>query len=336
MSLSNSGRAERPSGNAAAPAVAVAGLRIEFPFPDGRWLPVVEGIDFELNRGEILGFVGESGSGKTMTALSLLGLVPTPGRITGGRVALNGRDVQALDTKSWSRIRGNEIGMVFQDALSGLNPVRTVGSLLVEAVRRHQAVSRAEARERALSTLAAVGVPSPAERLGVYPHQLSGGLRQRVMIALAIINEPSVLVADEPTTALDATIQAQILELLQEQAAARAVLLITHDIGVAAAVCDRIAVVYAGRLAEAGDVVTTLQHPRHPYSAGLLNAVPRFHRARRALVPIAGSPPSAADVLAGCAFAPRCPNAIDRCPDDRPPLTEHDGRLLACWNPADG
>jgi oligopeptide/dipeptide ABC transporter ATP-binding protein len=206
---------------------------------------------------------------------------------------------------------------------------------LIEAVRRHRDVTRAEARDRALATLSDVGIPSPAERLGVYPHQLSGGLRQRVMIALAIINEPSVLVADEPTTALDATIQAQILELLQEQAATRAVLLITHDIGVAAAMCDRVAVVYAGRLAESGDSVRTLQHPRHPYSAGLLNAVPRFDRDRRALVPIAGSPPSPADVLPGCPFAPRCPNAVDRCPGDRPPLVEHDGRMLACWNPAD-
>lgn len=316
-------------------AVAVDGLRVEFPVADGEWVPVVDDVSFRIGLGEVLGFVGESGSGKTMTALSLLGLVPSPGRVTTGTIRLSGREVQRLDAKAWSELRGNEIGMVFQDALSGLNPVRTVGSLLIEAVRRHRDVHRREARRRALDTLQAVGIPRPLERLGVYPHQLSGGLRQRVMIALAIINEPSVLVADEPTTALDATIQAQILELLQEQAETRAVLLITHDIGVAAAACDRVAVVYAGRLAEHGDVVRTLQHPRHPYSTGLLSAVPRFDPDRRALVPIGGTPPSAADILPGCAFAPRCPNALERCPEDRPPLAEYDGRLLACWNPVD-
>jgi peptide/nickel transport system ATP-binding protein len=328
MSLSDSGPAD-------APAVAVDDLRVEFPRRAGGAVRVVDGVSFRIRRGEILGFVGESGSGKTMTALSMLGLVPTPGRVAAGTICLNGREVQGLDTKAWSRLRGNEIGMVFQDALSGLNPVRTVGSLLIEAVRRHNDASRDAARRRALETLRAVGIPNPAERLDVYPHQLSGGLRQRVMIALAIINEPSVLVADEPTTALDATIQAQILELLAEQAATRAVLLITHDIGVAAAVCDRVAVVYAGRLAELGDAVTTLQHPRHPYSVGLLNAVPRFDPDRRALIPIAGAPPAASEVLPGCAFAPRCPNAIDRCPFDRPALAERDGRRLACWNPVD-
>lgn len=319
-----------------APVVAVDGLRVEFPFPGRGWLPVVEDVSFTIARGEVLGFVGESGSGKTMTALSLLGLVPDPGRITRGRISINGREVQSLSAKEWSELRGDEIGMVFQDALSGLNPVRSVGSLLVEAVRTHRDLSRAEARRRALETLAAVGIPQPDERLDVYPHQLSGGLRQRVMIALAIINEPPVLVADEPTTALDATIQAQILELLEEQAETRAVLLITHDIGVAASICDRIAVIYAGRLAEVGGAVLTLQHPRHPYSVGLLEAVPRFRQERQALVPIGGTPPTPVDVLDGCAFTPRCPNAIDRCPVDRPPLLEEDGRLVACWNPARG
>ncbi|MDX1450694.1 MAG: ABC transporter ATP-binding protein [Acidimicrobiia bacterium] len=315
--------------------VSVEDLRIEFPFGGRTWLPVVDGVSFEVRRGEVLGFVGESGSGKTMTALSLLGLVPEPGRITRGRIMINGREVQDLDIREWARLRGAEVGMVFQDALSGLNPVRSVGSLLVEAVRRHRDVGRPEARRRALDTLSAVGIPQPEERMGVYPHQLSGGLRQRVMIALAIINGPTVLVADEPTTALDATIQAQILDLLRAQAESRAVLLITHDIGVAAAICDRVAVVYSGRMAESGDVISTLQHPRHPYSVGLLNAVPRFRPDRKALVPIAGAPPTPSDVVPGCAFAPRCPNALERCPTDRPSLVADGHRLLACWNPVD-
>ena len=313
--------------------LTVEDLRIEFPDADGRWHPVVDGASFSLRRGETLGFVGESGSGKTMTALSLVGLIPEPGRVAAGTITLEGRPLQGLSGHEWSLIRGAEIGMVFQDALSGLNPVRTVGSVLVEAVRRHQSVSRSEARQLSIEGLGSVGIPKPTERVDVYPHQLSGGLRQRVMIALAIVNQPTVIIADEPTTALDATIQAQILDLLSELVQDSALLLITHDLGVAASVCDRVAVIYAGRLAEVGRRDDILGRPRHPYTAGLLRAVPSFERDRVPLVPIEGMPPPPAEVLAGCAFAPRCPNALDKCPTERPPLVETESRLLACWNP---
>jgi oligopeptide/dipeptide ABC transporter ATP-binding protein len=315
--------------------LSVRDLRIEFPDDEGRWFPVVDGVGFDLRRGETLGFVGESGSGKTMTALSLLGLVPEPGRIARGEIRLKGESLRGLGTREWSKIRGRDISMVFQDALSGLNPVRTIGSVLVETIRRHQDVTRGEAREQALEVLAAVGIPEPAERIGVHPHQLSGGLRQRVMIALAIVNKPSVIIADEPTTALDATIQAQILDLLADLAQDSALLLITHDLGVAASMCDRVAVIYAGRLAEVGSVDSILGDPRHPYTAGLLEAVPTFRPERRPLAPIEGAPPSPANVAVGCPFAPRCPRALARCPDDRPVLESLEGRLVACWNPHD-
>ncbi len=320
---------------AAPPLLTVTDLRIEFPYGGADWVPVVDGVSFELRRGESLGFVGESGSGKTMTALSLLGLIPAPGRIGAGRIELNGRRLDGLRGEEWAQVRSREIGIVFQDAMSGLNPVRSIGSILIETYRRHNDVSRGEARARVLEILEDVGIPAPAERLGVYPHQLSGGLRQRVMIALAVINRPAVIIADEPTTALDATIQAQILDLLRALVRDAALILITHDLGVAASICDRIAVIYSGRIAEVGTATEVLGRPRHPYTAGLLAAVPSFEPDRRPLVPIAGTPPTPTDVVPGCAFAPRCTRALDRCPTDRPVLELQGDRLLACWNPVD-
>ena len=331
-----SGVAEVSARDRTETVLAVDGLRIEFPRGDGTWLPVVDGVSFELRRGETLGFVGESGSGKTMTALSLMGLVPRPGRVSAASIVVNGHRVDELSGRDWSSIRGSEIGMVFQDALSGLNPVRTIGAVLVEAARRHREITRSEARALAIDTLGAVGIPKPEERIDVHPHQLSGGLRQRVMIALAIINRPAVIVADEPTTALDATIQAQILDLLGELVEESALLLITHDLGVAAAICDRVAVIYSGKLAEVGSVDRILTAPRHPYTMGLIRAVPSFGAERRPLVPIPGAPPAPGEAVAGCAFTPRCPNALDRCPAEQPPLAELDGRLVACWNPHRG
>jgi oligopeptide/dipeptide ABC transporter ATP-binding protein len=310
----------------------VEDLTVEFPDGHGGWVQVVDEVSFELRRGEALGFVGESGSGKTMTARSLLGLVPRPGRMRG-RIELNGREISRLPDRKWNDIRGGEIGMVFQDAMSGLNPVRTVGSLLGEVVRRHQGLTRAAARRRAIDVLRAVGIPSPEERVDAYPHQLSGGLRQRVMIALAIANDPAVIIADEPTTALDATIQAQILERLTALLQDSALIMITHDLGVASAICDRIVVVYAGRLAEVGDAYRVLVQPRHPYTAGLIRAVPRFDQDRAPLSPIPGSPPKPSDIPDSCPFAPRCVNATDRCRQSHPPLEEHDGRLVACFHP---
>ncbi|MFA9432025.1 ABC transporter ATP-binding protein [Egicoccus sp. AB-alg2] len=330
-------RVEEPTPVKATPAAAdtplleVDELTVEFPVGGGRWLPIVDRVSFSLHRGEALGFVGESGSGKTMSARALLGLVPRPGRVRGS-VRLRGREVVGLGDREWTKIRSREIGMVFQDAMSGLNPVRTVGSTLIEVARR-TGIGRKEARARAIEVLDAVGIPSPVERLDVYPHQLSGGLRQRIMIALAIINEPSIIIADEPTTALDATIQAQIMERLRALLGDRALMLITHDMGVAASLCDRIQVIYAGRMAEAGTARQVMQTPRHPYTAGLLRAVPKFDRSRTPLVPIPGVPPRAGTVGDACAFAPRCANATDACRDQQPPFAPVDGRLLACYHP---
>lgn len=313
----------------------VTDLAIEFPRHGGGWTRVVDGVSFSLDRGEALGFVGESGSGKTMSARALLGLVPRPGRVRGS-IKLFGRELVGLSDRQWSRIRSDQIGMVFQDAMSGLNPVRTIGSLLMEVARRGHGLDRKQARERAIEVLDSVGIPDPRERLKVYPHQLSGGLRQRVMIALAIINEPAVIVADEPTTALDATIQAQIMERLRALLGDRALLMITHDLGVAASICDRMQVIYAGRLAEVGTARDVLLDPRHPYTAGLIRAVPRFDRDRAPLVPIPGLPPAPGSVGERCAFADRCVNVSDRCREELPRITTVDGRRVACFHPGGG
>ena len=314
-------------------ALDVANLTVSFPGSDGGVMPVVDGVSMELRRGEALGIVGESGSGKTMTSLALLGLVPRPGRVRADRIVVDGIDVAGLGDRRWPAIRGKHISMVFQDALSGLNPVRTVGSTLVETVRRHQHLSRVDAKAKAIEAISAVGIPEPETRFDTYPHQLSGGLRQRVMIALALINRPAVVVADEPTTALDATIQAQILGLLRELMTDAALILVTHDVGVAAAICDRVAVMYAGRFVEVGPVDELLTAPHHPYTSGLLAAVPTFDRDRAPLVPIPGSPPNPAEIGRGCAFAPRCARALERCGVERPELLEDRGHPTACWNP---
>ncbi|HEY4028355.1 MAG TPA: ABC transporter ATP-binding protein [Candidatus Dormibacteraeota bacterium] len=316
--------------------LGVRGLRVHFPSADGRWVPVVDGLSFEIRRGEALGLVGESGAGKTMTALSLLGLVPPPGHVSGS-LRLRGRELAGMGEREWWSVRGREVAMVFQDALSGLNPVRRIGSLLEEAVRRHYegfpgALSRGWARERAVEALAEAGIPEPRERMGAYPHQLSGGLRQRVMIALATVNRPALIVADEPTTALDATLQAQVLDLLRARLPLSALLLVTHDLGVAAALCDRLLVVYAGRPAEDGPAEQVLTAPRHPYTAALLAAVPRLGRGG-APRPIPGQAPGFGEAPPACAFAPRCERAIEHCRRVRPPLEPLDDRLVACWNP---
>ena len=313
----------------------VENLRVSFPSGRGETVSVVKGVSFGMSRGEALAIVGESGSGKTMTSLSLLGLVPSPGVVQADRIVVDGIDVANLGRRQWPAVRGKNIAMVFQDALSGLNPVRTVGSTLVEAIRRHQDLSRDEAKTLAIRTFRSVGIPEAEARFEVYPHQLSGGLRQRVMIGLAVVNRPSVVVADEPTTALDATIQAQILELLEEIVSDAALILVTHDLGVAASICDRVAVMYAGRFVEIGPVDDVLSMPRHPYTSGLLAAVPRFERRKKALVPIAGTPPSPEEVGEWCAFAPRCTRALERCSVERPPLGALDGHPVACWNPVE-
>ena len=289
---------------------------------------VVDGVSLSVPRGSVLGLVGESGSGKSMIALGCLGLVPRPG-VVSGEIRIAGRNIVGLPERELRAMRGGEVGIVFQDPMTSLNPVRRIGALMTETIRRHQGVSKPEALAIAERALAEVGIPSPAARLNAYAHELSGGLRQRVMIAMALVNRPRIILADEPTTALDATIQAQILDLLRARVADAAAVLITHDLGVAATLCDRIAVIYSGRIVETGTTADILTAPRHPYTAGLLRAVPRFDPSRPRLVPIPGLPPRPDARPPGCAFAPRCPRRIARCDADRPALA--DG--LACWNP---
>ncbi len=329
---------ETTSGAATVPQTQEAMLRVndvvvEFPRSGLSGFRAVNGVSFELRRGETLGIVGESGSGKTMIALSLLGIVPLPGQIIEGTIALRGRRIDNLPLREYRKVRGNDIGIVFQDPMTGLNPVRTVGSQLTESVYRHNNISRSEADDLAFQALDDVGIPSPRDRLKAYPHELSGGLRQRVMIALALINHPDVIVSDEPTTALDATIQAQILDLFRLRLAKSTMILITHDLGVAAEICDRIAVMYAGRIVETGTIAEVLSNPRHPYTVGLLSAVPKFDVRRPKLIPIPGQPPTAEDVIRGCAFSPRCSFATPEC-EKRPALEKRGGdRPVACWYP---
>lgn len=309
-------------------AVEVTDLTVSFPGAAGP-VPVVRGVSLRVARTETLGLVGESGSGKTMIGLSLLQLVPAPGRVTGS-VTVDGHELVGASERRLRRLRGAAAAMVFQDPMTGLNPVRTIGSQLVESIRRHRGLAAGAARAEALEMLRRVGIPAAEERLRAYPHLLSGGLRQRAMIALAMVNAPAVLVADEPTTALDATIQAQLLDLLRDSAADRALLMITHDLGVAAEICDRIAVVYAGRVVETGPTAELLRAPRHPYTQGLLAARPRFGRRDVTLRPIPGQPPDPAAPPPGCRFAPRCPLAGPEC-DTEPPLRRLGRVEVACW-----
>ncbi len=313
--------------------LSVKDVVVQFPRPKKKTaFNAVNGVSFELRKGETLGLVGESGSGKSMTALSLLGLVPVPGRIIEGSINLRERRIDNLPINELRKVRGNDLGMVFQDPMTGLNPVRNIGSQLCESVIRHQKVSKSEAIEIAFNALDDVGIPSARDRLEAFPHELSGGLRQRVMIALALINHPEVIIADEATTALDATIQAQILDLFRERLSNATMILITHDMGVAAEICDRIAVMYAGRIVETGTIQEVLTSPRHPYTMGLLSAVPRFDIRRPKLVPIPGQPPTAEDIVQGCAFSSRCKYTKENCVE-RPLLDKRDNRLVACWFP---
>lgn len=317
------------------PLLEIRGLRIGFPRPDGPPLVVVDGVDLTIRQGEILGLVGESGSGKSMLALAAMGLVPAPGRVMAGDIRLDGKDLVALSERAWQNARGRTIGMVFQDPMTGLNPVRSIGGLLGESIRRHQRVGTARAAEIAEEALRVVGIPAARERLAAYPHQLSGGLRQRVMIALALVNRPRVIIADEPTTALDATIQAQILDLLRDRLHEAGGLMITHDLGVAAEICDRIAVIYHGRIVETGRTRDVLGAPRHPYTAGLLAAVPRFHGRGTRLIPIRGAPPGPVSERIACSFQPRCTHATAAC-GASPALTETaPGRAVACHHPVE-
>ena len=323
-----------------APLLRLEDLRAEFR-TDGGTVTAVDGVSFELAAGETLALVGESGSGKTATARSILRLLPEPaGRVAGGRAWFRGRDLLALEAREMRRVRGREIAMVFQEPMTSLNPVLTCGEQVAETLRAHERLGRAAARARAVELLREVGIPAPEQRAGEYPHQLSGGMRQRVMIAIALACRPALLIADEPTTALDVTIQAQILELMRElhRETGAAIILITHDLGVVAEMAQRVVVMYAGRKVEEAPIEELFASPRHPYTRGLLGSMPHLgdsvNETGKRLVEIPGMVPSLKDPAPGCLFAPRCPNAGERCMREAPPLEQHaPGHLAACWHP---
>ena len=300
----------------------------------------VGNVDLSIAPGEALGLVGESGCGKSMTGLSIMGLLPPGGSIVNGSIKLDGRELVGLSDAELRTIRGNDVAMIFQDPLTSLDPTKTIGYQVAEPVRLHKGASKAAARARATEVLGLVGLPRPAERLGDYPHQLSGGLRQRVMIAMALSCEPKLLIADEPTTALDVTIQAQILALLHDltDRLGMAMLLITHDMGVIAGHADRVQVMYAGRMVEAAETGNLFRHMRHPYTRALLASIPRLNSSStQRLFTISGLPPDLARPPAGCRFAPRCSRATDKCRSEEPPLAgENQEHRFACWHPVDG
>ena len=315
------------------PLLQIEDLCVDFASEDGV-VRAVDAVSYTVRPGEVLGVVGESGSGKSVTAMSVLGLIRPPGRISGGTVRFRGRDLRALSDKEMRTIRGGKIAMIFQDPMTSLNPVATVGAQIVEAIRLHRRdVGRAEAHARAVQLLASVGVPDPERRARQYPHEFSGGMRQRAVIAMAVANAPDLLIADEPTTALDVTIQAQVLDLLRsaQRAADAATVLITHDLGVVAELADRVVVMYAGRVVEEADVHTLFHGSRHPYTLGLLAGVPRPGEGGKRLWPIPGSPPDMRTPPTGCAFHPRCPLAREVCRTERPVLSEVGaGHRTAC------
>ena len=294
----------------------------------------VDGVSFSVRPGEVLGLVGESGCGKTVTGFSILGLVDPPGRIVGGRLVFEGKNLLELAEEEMRRIRGARIAMVFQDPMMTLNPVLRVDTQMVEAVRAHQDVSRQEAQDQARAALARVGIPSPESRLRSYPHQFSGGMRQRVAIAIAFLNRPKLIIADEPTTALDVTIQAQILHEAQKlcRESGTALIWITHDLSVVAGLADRICVMYAGRIVEQGSVDEVLDTPLHPYTQGLIGSVPSRNRRGSPLAQIPGMTPALLNLPPGCAFRARCPRAAPACTAE-PQLTTHNGRLVRCFYP---
>jgi oligopeptide/dipeptide ABC transporter ATP-binding protein len=318
-------------GASAPPALRVSGLRVDFPQRSGV-VHAVRGVDLEVRRGEVLALLGESGSGKSVTARAVMGLAPPSAKVGADAIEVDGADVLHASPAELRRLRGEKMAMVFQDPLSSLNPVLSVGSQVGELFRIHRGMGRRQARAEAEKLLAAVGIPDPGGRVRNFPHQCSGGMRQRILIALAIALRPGLLIADEPTTALDVTVQAQILDLLRslQREMDLAILLITHDLGVVCEVADRIAVMYAGRIVEAGSAEQVLSRPAHPYTRALLDSVPQGHEADD-LPLIAGSPPPAGQILPGCSFAPRCALAQDRCLRDAPALeTVAPGRTAAC------
>ena len=316
----------------AAPLLSVENLRIEFPTRRGT-LVAVDDVSFQIAPGEVLGVVGESGAGKSLTGSAIIGLLEPPGRIADGRIVLDGKRIDDLPYNEMRRVRGREIGAIFQDPLTSLNPLYTVGRQLIETIQTHTDLTAGQARKRSIELLAEVGIPAPEKRIDGFPHQFSGGMRQRVVIALALCVNPRLIIADEPTTALDVSIQAQILALLKRLCRdhGTAVMLVTHDMGVIAETADRVAVMYAGRLAEIGPVRDVIKHPKHPYTVGLMGSIPGIGVEVEQLSQIEGNMPRLTDIPEGCAFNPRCPRAFDRCRQVRPDLLPADQGQVACW-----
>ena len=316
------------------PLLEVRDLCVEFPTRRGT-LRALDGVSFDIAVGEILGIVGESGAGKSLLGAAIIGLLEPPGRVCGGQILLEGRRIDDLPREAMRRLRGKQVGAIFQDPLTALNPLYTIGRQLVETLRTHLPLSAAQARERAIELLRQTGIPAAEARLAQYPHEFSGGMRPRMVIALALAGEPRLLVADEPTTALDVAVQAQIIRLLRgvTQASGASVMLITHDMGVIAETCDRVAVMYAGRIVEIGPVDEVIHHPAHPYTVGLMASVPSLDDAGGRLAQIQGALPRLDEIPAGCAFHPRCPKASPRCGDERPELALVQRTRAACWWP---
>ena len=310
----------------------VKNLVVEFPSRHGT-LRALDGISFDIAPGEILGVVGESGAGKSLTGAAIIGLLEPPGRVAGGQILLEGKRIDQLNADQMRHIRGRKIGAIFQDPLTSLNPLYTIGRQLTETILAHLPVTPKEARQRAIDLLKDTGISAAEDRIDHYPHQFSGGMRQRVVIALALAAEPQLIVADEPTTALDVSIQAQIISLLKKVCKDRgaAVMLITHDMGVIAETCDRVAVLYAGRVAEIGPVHQVINHPAHPYTAGLMASIPDMDGDRERLNQIDGAMPRLNAIPSGCAFNPRCPKAFDRCRQETPELVQAGANRAACW-----
>jgi len=315
-----------------APLLEVRNLRVEFPTRRGT-LVAVDDISFAIAPGEVLGVVGESGAGKSLTGAAVIGLLEPPGRIARGEVKLAGLRIDNLPPDEMRKVRGREIGAIFQDPLTSLNPLYTVGQQLTETITTHLHMSQQQARNRAIELLASTGIPAPERRVDHYPHQFSGGMRQRVVIALALAAEPKLVIADEPTTALDVSIQAQIIQLLKTLCREKrtAVMLITHDMGVIAETADRVAVMYAGRIAEIGPVADVIHRPQHPYTIGLMGSIPSMEHEIARLTQIEGSMPRLTEIPAGCAFHPRCEKTFVRCSRERPDLIPAGTSQAACW-----
>ncbi len=314
------------------PLLEVDHLRVEFPTRQGSLL-AIDDISFSIAPGEILGVVGESGAGKSLTGAAIIGLLDPPGRITAGQVRFDGRRIDNLPYEELRRVRGRGIGAIFQDPLTSLNPLYTIGRQLVETIQTHLPMSDSQARQRAIKLLEETGIQAAEQRIDQYPHQFSGGMRQRVVIALALAAEPKLIVADEPTTALDVSIQAQIILLLKRLCHdhGAAVMLVTHDMGVIAETCDRVAVMYAGRIVEIGPVQAVIHSPAHPYTAGLMGSIPAMDEDRERLLQIDGSMPRLNAIPSGCAYHPRCPSAFARCAVERPDLLPSGATKAACW-----